>query len=268
MNRKYRRMIKGKISRAVILPALLLSLLLGGCASRQAARHAPGQKIYAARKPVSRYVRKDISYAIDAYDPWECLNRDIYLFNYYCDRYLFLPLVGAYKWVMPDYLEERISGILQNFGELKNLTNNILQCKPKPTVITTGRVLVNSTIGLAGMYDPATRLGLPRQKEDFGQTLGYYGIGPGPYLVLPIFGPSTLRDSAGLAVDSTLRAAVMNWATDDLVHQREVVNSVNLLDAVDTRRRTPFRYYQSGSPFEYEFIRQLYLEKRKIDIAK
>jgi phospholipid-binding lipoprotein MlaA len=243
-------------------------VLSGGCASRQEARHAPGVKIYAPRKPVSQYVKKDVGYAIDAYDPWECFNRDIYLFNYYFDKYLFLPVVGAYKWIMPDYLEQRVSGILQNFGELKNLTNNILQLKPKPTAITTGRVLVNTTIGLAGMYDPASKMGLPTQNEDFGQTLGYYGVGPGPYLVLPIFGPSTLRDTTGLAVDASVRAAVMNWATDDLTHQSEVEAAINLTDSIDTRRRTPFRYYQSGSPFEYDFVRKLYLEKRTIEIAK
>ncbi len=254
--------------RHLLLPVLLISLLLGGCASRQEARHAPGVKIYAPRKPVAEYVKRDTVYAIDAYDPWECFNRDMYLFNYYFDRYVFLPLVGAYKWIMPDYLEERISGVLRNFGELENLTNNILQLKPEATAVTTGRVLVNSTLGLAGMYDPATGMGLERRDEDFGQTLGYYGVGPGPYLVLPIFGPSTLRDTTGLAVDSTVRAAVMNWATDDLTHQREVEAGINLTDAVDTRRRTPFRYYQSGSPFEYEFVRRLYLEKREMEIVK
>jgi phospholipid-binding lipoprotein MlaA len=111
-------------------------------------------------------------------------------------------------------------------------------------------------------------MGLPTQNEDFGQTLGYYGVGPGPYLVLPIFGPSTLRDTTGLAVDASVRAAVMNWATDDLTHQSEVEAAINLTDSIDTRRRTPFRYYQSGSPFEYDFVRKLYLEKRTIEIAK
>ncbi len=264
MNNRDRKSVAG-----LLLPVLLLALIMtSGCANRQAARHDPGVTIEEARKPVRECVKSDKMYAIDAYDPWECFNRDVYVFNYYFDKYIFLPAVGAYEWIMPDYLEDRISGIFKNFGELKNLTNNILQFKPKPTAITTGRVLVNTTVGLIGMYDPATKMGFPVQKEDFGQTLGHYGVGPGPYLVLPIFGPSTLRDTAGLAVDTSVRAAALNWMTDDLTHQREVEAAVNLTEAIDTRHRTPFRYYQSGSPFEYEFIRKLYLEKRKLDVLK
>ena len=246
----------------------LLLALLSGCAAKQVARKEDGFAIIPAKQPVSEFVRSDIVYAIDAYDPWEGFNRNMYIFNYYFDKYVFLPVVGAYEWIIPDYVEDRISGIFKNIGELGNFTNNLLQLKGKETAITTGRFLVNSTIGLAGMYDPATKWTMPVQKEDFGQTLGYYSVGAGPYLVLPIIGPSTLRDATGFVVDAAVHSVVMDYALDDVNNKSKVQAGISFLMSIDARHRTAFRYYQSGSPFEYDFVRMLYLEKRKIEIAK
>ena len=258
--------------RSIVVLGLVLALL-SGCGAKNAAqleeaRTADGWEIIPAQKPVSEYVRSDIVYPIDAYDPWEGFNRNMYVFNYYFDKYVFLPVVGTYEWIMPDYFEDRISGIFKNFGEVKNFMNNLLQLKMKGTAITTGRFLVNTTVGLVGMYDPATKWGMPVQKEDFGQTLGRYGVGPGPYLVLPIAGPSTLRDTTGLAVDTVVRSVVLDWALDDVDNKSKVRLAIDVLEAIDARHRVDFRYYQSGSPFEYDLIRMLYLEKRKMDVAK
>ena len=246
----------------------LLLALLSGCAAKQVARQEEGLAIIPAKKPVSEFVRSDIVYAIDAYDPWEGFNRNMYVFNYYFDKYVFLPVVRTYEWLLPDYVEDRISGILKNIGELRNFTNNLLQLKGKETAITTGRFLVNSTIGLAGMYDPASKWTMPVQKEDFGQTLGYYSVGAGPYFVLPIIGPSTLRDTTGFVVDTVVYSAVLDCTLDDVKNKFKVITAIDVLAAIDARHRTAFRYYQSGSPFEYDLIRMLYLEKRKMDIAK
>lgn len=252
-----------------ILLICMLLALISGCANKQGARHDTGVSIIQARKPAAKPVDKNTTYAIDAYDPWECFNRDMYLFNYYFDKYLFLPVVGAYEWIMPDYLEDRVSNIFDNVHELSNLTNNMLQLKSSGTAITLGRIAVNSTIGLAGMYDPATQWGMPEHDEDFGQTLGYYGVGAGPYLVLPVLGPSSLRDGTGLAVDATARLIFWNWVWGDGVkHESEIRWAIDILDAINARHNVDFRYYQSGSPFEYEIIRMLYLERRKLDIAK
>ena len=251
-----------------ILTLGLLLAFVSGCATKQNARHDEGLSIIQAQKPVSKFIKADTIYPIDAYDPWECFNRDIYTFNYYFDKYLFLPIVGAYEWITPDYVEDRISGIFNNLGELSNLTNNLLQLKGKGTAITTGRIVVNSTVGLAGMYDPATKWGMPEHDEDFGQTLGRYGVGAGPYLVLPVMGPSSLRDASGLAVDTAVRSAVLDWAFDDVNNKSKWRAGIDIFEAIDARHSTPFRYYQSGSPFEYDFVRMLYLEKRKLDIAK
>ena len=256
-----------KTSQLTVCSILLCAFVftfLTGCATRQAAPDKETAKIYPAKKPAEKYIRDDIVYSLDAYDPWEGFNRHMYVFNYNFDKYVFLPVVSAYEWAVPDYLEDRISGIFKNMGELGNFTNNLLQFKGKRTAITTGRFLVNTTVGLAGMYDPATRWGMYVPKEDFGQTLGHYGVGAGPYLVLPILGPSNLRDGTGTIFDTLVHSAVLDWAVDDAPTEL----GINFIRALDVRHRTTFRYYQSGSPFEYDFIRKLYLEKRKIDIAK
>jgi phospholipid-binding lipoprotein MlaA len=128
---------------------------------------------------------------------------------------------------------------------------------------------VNTTIGIGGLFDPATKMNIPRQNEDFGQTLGYYGMGAGPYLVLPIFGPSSLRDTVGLIGDSAARSAMIGWI-DPLENAQDedlIYAGIYGLEAIDTRHSQSFRYYEGGSPFEYEFIRFLYLQKRKLDIG-
>jgi len=260
--------VKQVIHIKQLLIICLFLTLVSGCANKQGVRHDPGVSIIQARKPVSKFVDKNSVYAIDAYDPWECFNRDMYVFNYYFDKYLFLPAVSAYEWITPDYIEDRISKIFDNITELSNLTNNLLQLKATGTAVTVGRIVVNSTIGLAGMYDPATEWGMLERDEDFGQTLGHYGVGAGPYLVLPVLGPSSLRDTSGLAFDMTVRIMAWNWAWRNVDNDLFPRLAINTLEVIDARHNLDFRYYQSGSPFEYDMIRMLYLVKRKLDIAK
>jgi phospholipid-binding lipoprotein MlaA len=125
--------------------------------------------------------------------------------------------------------------------------------------------MVNTTVGLLGLIDVASSIDLPRQLEDFGQTLGYYGVGTGPYLVLPIYGPSNLRDTTGLVTDSLTMSAIDPLNLDGHP-QRQI--AYYTLYPIDTRAHVPFRYYETGSPFEYEFVRMLYNTKRKMDIEK
>ncbi|WP_300455673.1 VacJ family lipoprotein [Desulfobacula sp.] len=212
----------------------------------------------------------DIEYAIaDAYDPWEGFNRSMYNFNYGFDKYVFLPVVSGYEFIMPNFLEDCVSNFFKNVGEFKNLTNSILQFKGGASVKTLGRFIVNTTIGIGGLFDPATKMGLPRQNEDFGQTLGVYGLGAGPYLVLPIFGPSSLRDTIGLIGDSAARAAVYDWIDpmENVDDEDSILLGISALEAIDARHLQSFRYYEAGSPFEYELIRFLYLSKRKLDVG-
>jgi phospholipid-binding lipoprotein MlaA len=114
---------------------------------------------------------------------------------------VFLPVVDGYRYVTPSFLRTGVSNFFNNLGDVPNLLNSLLQLKGHRSMETTGRLLLNTTIGIAGLWDPATAMGLPRQTEDFGQTLGFYGVPAGAYLVLPILGPSNLRDTGGLIVD-------------------------------------------------------------------
>ena len=178
----------------------------------------------------------------------------------------------GYALITPDFLEDRITSFFKNLREITNLTNSILQFKGNSAAKTTGRIVINTTIGLGGLFDPATHFGIHRVNEDFGQTLGFYGVGHGPYLVLPILGPSNIRDTTGLVVDSVVYSVMINELIDeaDMKKSEEDLLTVGLtvLSAIDTRYRTPFLYYETGSPFEYELVRKLYTMQREFLIAE
>lgn len=220
-----------------------------------------------AKRPVSEIVRADIHYPIDVYDPLEGFNRGVYKFNAKFDEYVFLPVVAGYRAVMPDFFEDRISNFFSNVADIRNFLNALFQLKGEVALNTLGRFLVNSTFGLGGFFDHATPLGIPQQTEDFGQTLGHYGLGPGPYLVLPIFGPSGIRDTTGFVVDSAARFFYL-FTPMGLDTNTAGSSAYTLTNSTDTRHQVSFRYYETGSPFEYDLVRLLYTKKRELDIAK
>ena len=155
--------------------ALLLSL---GCAGSQ---HAPSEQ-----------------------DPWEVFNRSIYSFNDTIDTYALKPVAKAYRYITPEFVQIGISNFLGNLGELLVVINDLFQLKIVQALSDTARFTINFTLGFLGFFDVASHMGLQENDEDFGQTLGYWGVGSGPYLVLPFFGPSTVRDSIGTVVDMQL----------------------------------------------------------------
>jgi phospholipid-binding lipoprotein MlaA len=196
----------------------------------------------------------------------------MYRFNFYFDKYFFLPVVGGYETITPGVVQTGISNFFANIGDVFNLTNNLFQLKGKPSLNTTGRLVINTTIGIGGIFDWATPMGIDRENEDFGQTLGHYGVGSGPYLVLPLLGPSNLRDGTGLAVDTATRmlilAAIDPYKNCSSENELAIQASLLALEAIDKRHNEKFRYYETGSPFEYELVRFLYNELRKIQIAQ
>jgi phospholipid-binding lipoprotein MlaA len=198
-------------------------------------------------------------------DPWEGFNRTMYRFNYHFDHYVFLPAVRVYKAVLPDIAQDGLHNFFNNVHEITTLINSALQLSADKTFITTGRLMVNTTVGLLGLIDVASTIDLPRQEEDFGQTLGHWGVGTGPYLVLPLYGPSNVRDAGGIVADVAMMSAI-----DPLDLQAATWREItyDTLYAVDTRAHVPFRYYETGSPFEYEFVRMLYTTKRQLEIEK
>jgi phospholipid-binding lipoprotein MlaA len=246
--------------KMVILVALLSVVFLSGCTTLP----KPGPDTEPAIRQQADLVPEGTVLDVEVYDPIEGFNRGSYRFNHYFDKYFFLPIVKGYQFIMPDYAEDRVSSFVDNVYEFNNFTNNLLQLKFKETGITLSRFVINTTVGVAGLWDPSTHWGLHRQPEDFGQTLGHYGVGHGPFIVLPIFGPSNLRDTTGLVTDAVAFgvAGPPAWVDDDTTTL--VFTGVA---AIDKRKRVPFRYYGSGSPFEYEQIRLLYTKKRELDIA-
>lgn len=203
--------------------------------------------------------------ALQVYDPLESWNRRVYHFNYRFDQWVFLPLVDGYRYVTPNLVESGVHNFFSNLGEVPTLANSLLQLKGQRAMNSTARLLFNTILGIGGIWDPASRMGLPRLREDFGQTLGHYGVPAGPYLMLPLLGPSNLRDTGGLVADYSLESAV-NYL--DVADASSHNPGITALRAVDERAHTSFRYGQLNSPFEYEKLRYFYHESRKLKIAE
>lgn len=135
-------------------------------------------------------------------DPWEPMNRGIYAFNDFADRWVLLPVATGYQWVTPDSVENGVSNFYANLFEIRNFVNDLLQLKFVQAGSDASRFVVNTTLGLLGFIDAASYIGLEKHNEDFGQTLGYWGAPSGPYIVVPFFGPRTIRSGTGSLVDT------------------------------------------------------------------
>ncbi len=191
-------------------------------------------------------------------DPWENTNRAIFRFNDAVDRWALKPIAKGYQKITPDVVEDGIHNVFRNVGEVKNLANNVLQLKLHDAGVDTARFMFNSTFGVLGFFDVATKMGLQRNDEDFGQTLGSWGVKSGPYVVLPLLGPSTVRDSIALYPDSYVNAYRY---VDDV----PVRNSVFALNIVDTRAKllSAERLIRGD---RYRFIRNAYLQNREFRV--
>lgn len=194
----------------------------------------------------------------DPRDPLEPMNRAIHNFNEGLDRAVMKPVAQGYQAVMPNFAQTSVRNFFSNLNDVTVLANDILQFKLESSTSDVLRLSINSTLGFLGLFDIASEMGLHKHNEDFGQTLGRWGVGNGPYLVLPFFGPSSFRDGAGLAVDmeyTDLLKQVDDIATRNQVWVvRTVSRRAELLDAknaIDAAALDP-----------YEFSRDLYLAHR------
>ncbi len=189
-------------------------------------------------------------------DPWEGYNRAVFAFNDGADRYLLKPLAKGYRAITPDLVEPHVANVFSNVGEIGNIVNDGLQWKWQQAANDTGRLLINSTLGLAGLFDVAQHWGMPAADgEDFGQTLAAWGVGQGPYVVLPILGPSSLRALGGLPVDIQLNPV-------SHIEHVPTRNSVRGTDILVTRAALlPKEKLLSGD--KYSFIRDAYLQRRQ-----
>ncbi|MBQ9579061.1 MAG: VacJ family lipoprotein [Ottowia sp.] len=197
----------------------------------------------------------------DERDPWERYNRAMYSFNESVDRAVFKPVATAYKTVVPRPVRTGIGNFFGNLGDVWSFVNNVLQGKAEGALTSFWRVAINTTIGLGGVFDAASDLQLERQPEDFGQTLGVWGVGSGPYLVLPLFGPSSLRDTVAMPVNyygSPLTYFKGMRTRNTLTFTRVVHTRASLLEVTDI--------LQGASLDDYSFTRDAYLQKRRNDI--
>lgn len=195
---------------------------------------------------------------VDARDPWEGFNRKVYAFNDGLDSYFLRPVATGYVTVTPLPARTWVSNFFGNIGDVWMAANNLLQGKPKAALSDTGRVVINSTIGLLGAFDVATEMGLERSDEDFGQTLAVWGLGNGPYLVLPLLGPSTLRDGSGLVLDyaadplSYVEPGGLRYGTSGL----RIVNARSQLLGTE-------KLLQGAALDEYSYRREFHLKRRQ-----
>lgn len=197
----------------------------------------------------------------DPADPLQGYNRSMDRFNEELDKAVLKPVATAYEAVLPQPVRSGVGNFFGNLGDVWSFVNNVLQGKPEGALHSFWRVVVNTTIGIGGLFDPASEMRLERHREDFGQTLGHWGVGPGPYVVLPLLGPSTLRDTLALPLD---------W----MGHPRgqisdiPVRNSLTALEFVNVRARL----LEAGDLLEgaaldpYSFKRDAWLQKRRNDV--
>ena len=199
--------------------------------------------------------------AAENIDPLEDVNRVTHEFNEVFDDNIFEPISRAYKNYIPDFVQERVSNFFDNLRDVSTLGNQILQFKPIESITTLGRILVNSTVGLGGLFDVASNIDLTTENEDFGQTMAVWGMETGPYVTLPFLGPSTLRDSIGIFVDTNSPTKLIN-EMDDIGFV-----SASAMNAIDQRvELLPIMDLLDHSDDLYIAMRSSYLQKRKYDV--
>lgn len=192
-------------------------------------------------------------------DPWEVYNRHMFDINDRVDRAVLKPVAEVYEAVLPSVVRTCINNAFLNLLEPLNAVNNLLQAKPSQAMSDVSRFFWNSTAGLLGCIDLASKAGAPRSNEDFGQTLGWWGVGPGPYFVLPFFGPSTVRDAFGRVADLLNLDPI--WYLDNI----SLRNSLIGLRIVDTRASLlqAEKVLSAAAIDRYQFVRDAYLQLRR-----
>ncbi|MGJ7503879.1 MlaA family lipoprotein [Variovorax sp. ZT5P49] len=194
-------------------------------------------------------------------DPLEPFNRGVSRFNDTVDDAVLVPVATAYQKALPSMVRTGVNNFFGNIGDVWSLANNVAQLKLQNSAETFMRLNVNTFFGLGGLLDVATEAGIPRHEEDFGQTLGYWGVGPGPYVVLPLLGSSTLRDTAAKPVD---------MYGDPLGYVEDIPwrNSLTVLRIVDTRSQylRASRLLGDAALDKYSFTRDAFLQRRRSQV--
>jgi phospholipid-binding lipoprotein MlaA len=192
-------------------------------------------------------------------DPFERVNRATFAFNDATDSWVFTPMAKGYRFVLPGFVRTGISNFFSNLDDVWVSVNDVLQGKFQGGLEDITRVVFNTTFGIGGLFDFASPAGLPKHNEDFGQTLGVWGVGSGPYVVIPFLGPSTFRDGFGLIVD--YKADLVYWATDSVA----VRNSLYLTRALSNRAKLldATSLLEQAALDRYTFVRDAWLQRRR-----
>lgn len=199
--------------------------------------------------------------ATDPRDPWEGMNRKVYAFNEKLDEAVLRPVAQAYVDVLPAFVRTGVRNFMGNLGDVWTFVNATLQLKGQVAAETFMRVAVNSTFGLYGVLDIASEAGIEKRKEDLGQTLGHWGVKPGPYLMLPVLGPSTLRDTVALPGD-------LQGSPSQYFNESGARVGVTVLNATHTRAQLlkAGDAVKQASLDSYSFVRDGWLQKRQYDV--
>ena len=197
----------------------------------------------------------------DPRDPYENLNRKVFVVNQVFDQVLLKPVARGYSNYAPNFIQDTVGNFFGNLADVWTAVNNFLQGKPREGIQDTGRVAVNTVFGVAGLADVATKLGFPKHQEDFGQTLGVWGVKPGPFVMLPLFGPSTMRDAVAKPLD--LYADPLNLST-----RADVEYSLRAMRLVDDRARLlpTTDMIEKVALDPYQFVRDAHFQRREAKV--
>jgi phospholipid-binding lipoprotein MlaA len=227
---------RGGLARWAALCLLTLATLLSGCATIETARGGPGQKL----------------------DPWENWNRKVFAFNEALDENVLKPVATVYADVVPSLVRRGVQNFFNNFGDAWSAVNNLLQGKVELGLQDVIRVGVNTVFGLGGVLDVASEMGIDHHYEDFGQTLGHWGFGAGAYIVWPLFGPSTVRETIALPLDRAVSPSLV-------VRGGEGQGGILALQLINTRAGLlgAGRVIDDIALDKYSFLRDAYLQRRR-----
>jgi phospholipid-binding lipoprotein MlaA len=224
-------MDKGKFTTVIVMLVVLGSALLSGCA-----------------------VNKEL---IEPQDPYEQVNRKIFAFNMSIDKHVYRPVAKAYDNTLPAPVKKGVNNFFSNVGEISNVAQDLLQVNVRSAICDTCRFAINSTIGIGGLFDFASKFGIPKNNQDFGLTLARWGSKNTPYIVLPFIGPSTLRDAVGMSIDYTM---INVW---DYVEPPELRYGSLTLKYIDIRANLLAGDKIIDQAFDpYILVRNAYLQRR------
>lgn len=188
-------------------------------------------------------------------DPWESMNRRVFAFNETLDKYLLKPVAKGYIFIMPDAAQRGVTNFISNMYEINSVINSLLQGRPGSALHTTGRFAVNTTLGIVGLFDVASRMGIEQQTADFGQTLATWGVGSGPFVMMPLIGPKTVRSTAGYFFDTYTSGPALQ-------EDKQLAYIFWTVEVVDIRARL-IQAEELISGDRYIFLRDAYLQRRE-----